>query len=198
MTGLRERKKQAMRLQISNVATALFAKRGFDNVTVDEVAAAADVSKMTVFNYFATKEDLLFDRSDEAPQLVRACLANRGARAPLAALHALVRELFEQKHHLVRMSPQVASFWKTVGDSAALRAHARKVAAQLESDLGRMLAESVGAAKDPIAELLATLLMGTWRVAFREGLRKQKAFLEIIDRGFAAATAAAKGTAYVT
>lgn len=58
---LRERKKQATRDSISAIATALFIARGFDRVTIAEVAAAADVAKMTVTNYFARKEDLVFD-----------------------------------------------------------------------------------------------------------------------------------------
>jgi len=62
--GLRERKKRQNRQRISNVATALFLVRGFDQVTVAEVAAAAEVSEQTVFNYFPTKESLFFDRSE--------------------------------------------------------------------------------------------------------------------------------------
>ena len=63
--GLRERKKRKTRLAISQVATALFIERGFDDVTVAEVAAAAEVSVNTVFNYFSTKEELFFDRAEE-------------------------------------------------------------------------------------------------------------------------------------
>jgi AcrR family transcriptional regulator len=59
-TGLRERKKQATREQIARVAMDLFAERGFDAVTVAEVADAAGVSEKTVFNYFPAKEDLVF------------------------------------------------------------------------------------------------------------------------------------------
>ena len=58
---LRERKKQATRDSISAIATRLFIERGFDRVTIAEVAAAAEVSKMTVTNYFPRKEDLVFD-----------------------------------------------------------------------------------------------------------------------------------------
>src|SRR3954470_17869109 len=60
VTGLRERKKQQTREQIARVAMKLFLKRGFDAVTVAEVADAAGVSEKTVFNYFAAKEDLVF------------------------------------------------------------------------------------------------------------------------------------------
>src|SRR3954470_1538131 len=59
-TGLRERKKRQTRELIAATAQGLFRERGFDAVTVDEVAGQAGVSRKTVFNYFATKEDLFF------------------------------------------------------------------------------------------------------------------------------------------
>ena len=63
-TGLRERRKQEARQAISGVAMALFAAKGFDEVTISQVADAAGVSKMTVTNYFPRKEDLVFDRAE--------------------------------------------------------------------------------------------------------------------------------------
>src|SRR3954452_17643841 len=64
--GLRERKKRAAREGIATTARRLFAERGFDAVTVAEVAAAADVSEKTVFNHFPTKEDLAFAGREQA------------------------------------------------------------------------------------------------------------------------------------
>src|SRR5258708_25631387 len=58
--GLRERKKQQTRQQIFDAAHRLFAKRSFDSVTVAEVARAADVSEVTAFNYFPTKDDVFY------------------------------------------------------------------------------------------------------------------------------------------
>ena len=63
--GLRQRKKAQTRRLIAETAMSLFAARGFDRVTVAEVAAAAEVATTTVFNYFPTKEDLFYDRQDE-------------------------------------------------------------------------------------------------------------------------------------
>jgi AcrR family transcriptional regulator len=205
--GLRERKKRATRQLISNIATRLFTERGFEQVTIDDVAAAADVSKMTVSNYFPRKEDLFFDRSDEAQVLVRDALVDRGRRSPLAALRALAHDLVEQRHRLVRVTPSAVAFWKVVAESPALRARTRELSGELERDLGRMLVDSVGApAGDPTARLVAALLLGAWRVAFREALRRQRSapaasirevFLDLLDRGFTAASAAARGTPYV-
>src|SRR4051812_35787235 len=58
--GLRERKKQQTRQRIAEAARTLFGERGFDHVTVAEVARVAEVAEATVFNYFATKEDLVY------------------------------------------------------------------------------------------------------------------------------------------
>lgn len=76
--GLRERKKAKTRERISDIATGLFLERGFDEVTVAEVAKAANVSVKTVFNYFGAKEDLLFDREPEWLAATDALLASRG------------------------------------------------------------------------------------------------------------------------
>jgi len=205
--GLRARKKLATRQMISDTATRLFMERGFDRVTIDEVAAAANVSKMTVFNYFARKEDLFFDIDDEVQNLVRDALARRGRRSPLAALQTLAHESIENQHDLAKVTPVVAGFWKVVADSAALRARTRELNEELERDLSRLLAETVGARTiDPIARIIAALLLGAWRVAFREALRRQRTtsaaasrqlIRELLDRGFSAARAAARDSPYV-
>jgi AcrR family transcriptional regulator len=63
--GLRERKKQEVRSRIVRCAAALFARDGYENVSVAQVAGAADVSQQTVYNYFATKEHLVLDQEDD-------------------------------------------------------------------------------------------------------------------------------------
>jgi AcrR family transcriptional regulator len=204
--GLRDRKKRETRLLISNLATELFTERGFDAVTIDEVAAAANVSKVTVFNYFGRKEDLFFDRDEEIQALLRKALAERGRRGPLAALRTLLDDLLDEQSGFVKLNPRVARYWKTVRDSPALRARAREINDELERDLAAMLAASVDAPpRDATARLLAGMLLATWRVAFREALHTQRsktaaaareALVAVIDRGFVAARAAARGTPY--
>src|SRR6187551_1438780 len=103
MGELRESKKRETRQRLSDIATGLFHARGFDAVTLDEIATAAQVSKMTVFNYFARKEDLMLDRQDDL-RLVFFCEAIRArpkGQSPIAALRALVDRLRDEKHPFV-------------------------------------------------------------------------------------------------
>src|SRR5918999_2207519 len=81
--GLRERKKRAAREAIAATARRLFAERGFDSVTVSEVAAAAVVSEKTVFNHFATKDDLAFAGREER---LKRLLADVRERPPGASV----------------------------------------------------------------------------------------------------------------
>src|ERR1700689_4983850 len=90
----RSRKRLATRQGISNAATRLFFERGFDHVTVDEIAAAADVGRMTVFNHFPRKEDMFFDLDEEIREMLRETLRRRPVQiAPLEALRLLAHRL---------------------------------------------------------------------------------------------------------
>ncbi|RST17094.1 TetR family transcriptional regulator [Streptomyces sp. WAC05374] len=88
MSGLRERKKRQTYEAISEAAIALFLEKGFDRVPVAEVAAAAEVSKPTLFRYFPAKEDLVLHRfADHREEAARVVLARPDGTGPLAALH---------------------------------------------------------------------------------------------------------------
>ena len=78
--GRREQRKAQTR-QASDVATALIIRRGFEAVSMSEIAEAAGVSRKTVFNYFASKEDLVFDRDEEARALLREGMTARRGMA---------------------------------------------------------------------------------------------------------------------
>src|ERR1700748_523022 len=101
-TGLRERKKLRTREQITEAAIALFADRGFEGTTVDDIAAAAEVSRRTFFRYFARKEDVILAWKRETAQELPDALAGRPAdESPLdaveGALSAVARSYGERR-----------------------------------------------------------------------------------------------------
>jgi AcrR family transcriptional regulator len=83
---LRERKKAATRQAISDVATRLFEARGFEAVSLAEIAATADVSVKTIWNHFGSKEELFFDREDQVLAVLLSTLAQRRDLSPALAL----------------------------------------------------------------------------------------------------------------
>src|SRR5258708_27216238 len=91
--GLRERKKQQTRQLIAEAALRLFNERGFDAVTVAQVARAADVSDATVFNYFPTKESLFFRQMQSFEEsLVQAVCDRRNGESVLQAFRAFIEQ----------------------------------------------------------------------------------------------------------
>ncbi|MFI7388574.1 TetR/AcrR family transcriptional regulator [Streptomyces sp. NPDC049813] len=155
--GLRERKKRQTRQYISDVATGLFLDRGFDAVTVAEIADAADVSVNTVYNYFPAKEDLFLDRSkgvvDRMSRWVR-------GRAPgESAARAVLRELREE---IEAVSPRVglmagySDFMRVVHAAPALRSRLWAIQQEVHDNLAGTLRQETGAAADdPLPDLIA-------------------------------------------
>jgi len=138
--GRRERKKQQTKAAISEVATRLFLERGFDVVTVAEVARAADVAVQTVFNHFPAKEDLFFDEAGwwlGPAQAIRAAPADADPIDVLEAHYlAGTRERFEVGHLATWKQ-----FVRTIENSPALEARRRLQAAELETTLTAALDE---------------------------------------------------------
>ncbi len=119
-TGLRERKKEQKRGRLKDAALELFAERGFDDVTVDEVAERAEVSKSTLFRYFETKEDLILADTRGHGDAFLAAFAERPVDEPVlsslrAAVHSLVsnvqadRARFQRRTRIVADSPTLSS-----------------------------------------------------------------------------------------
>ena len=170
MTGLRDQKKQETRRRLADLATALFAQHGFDNVSVADVAAAARVSKMTVFNYFPRKEDLFFDRGPEFAALLTAAVRDRRpAQTPVAAVRDLVLRLLDERHPVAGFSDTAPAFWQIILDSPTLRARAREAVDELETLLASLFAESYD---DRHARLNAGLVVAAWRVSYLTGARR--------------------------
>ncbi|MEV4441338.1 TetR/AcrR family transcriptional regulator [Streptomyces sp. NPDC049577] len=155
--GLRERKKRQTRQHISDVATGLFLERGFDAVTVAEIAAAAEVSVNTVYNYFPAKEDLFLDREDDAVGWLAAAVRGRepGESAAGAVLRALRAEI-------VAVSPRLGlvdgydRFLRVIDGSPALRARVLGMRRRAAEALTAVLAEE--RADGPVPGLVASQL----------------------------------------
>jgi len=161
--GLRERKKAKTRLAISNVATKMFIERGFDDVTVAEVAAAADVSVATIFNYFETKEELFFDREGEVVEAQRRCILERKTGQTItSALHRGFLAAIDAG--LPNLMAHDASFLRTIEGSSALRARARLGFEKAEALLAETIAEETEAvAGDPTPQIVAAMLVAIQR-----------------------------------
>lgn len=161
--GLRERKKARSRLAISNVATKMFIERGFDDVTVAEVAAAADVSVATIFNYFETKEELFFDREGEIVEAQRRFILERkGGETITSVLHREFLAAIEAG--LPQLMAHGASFLRTIDGSSALRARVRLGFEKAEASLAETIAEETDAvAGDPTPRIVAAMLMAIER-----------------------------------
>ncbi|WP_338683227.1 TetR/AcrR family transcriptional regulator [Streptomyces acidiscabies] len=169
--SLRERKKRATRLRISDVATALFEARGFDEVTVAEVAREAEVSTMTVFNYFPRKEDLFLDRIPDVVETVTATVRHRPPdQTPLTALRDLAITLLEQRHPFSALDDDLPAFWRIVIGSPALRARAREGVEEVESALATALAET--APEYPAPDLAAALTVAAYRAVYVTSARR--------------------------
>ena len=167
MAGQRLRDKQRTRERIAAVATALFLERGFDDVTVAEVAAQAGVSKVTVFAHFPRKEDLLLDREPEAVALVSAAVRDRAAgTSPVRALRRLAADLAQRRHPLSGLSPGGGPFLRTFVASPALLARGREMLFEVE----QVLADALAHGPDPAAEprLLAALVVAAYRAVLTE------------------------------
>ncbi|KAF0835836.1 TetR/AcrR family transcriptional regulator [Nocardia caishijiensis] len=170
--GLRARKKQQTREQISHRATELFLERGFDKVTIAEIAAAADVAKMTVTNYFPRKEDLALDLGAAYVQQLAAIVRDRApGQSALAALRGAYLAAVVDQDPVIGFSG--APFAKMITDSPALTARLREFHDEREAALARALAEETGAASDEITpRVAAAQLAGVHRVLFEEILRR--------------------------
>jgi AcrR family transcriptional regulator len=94
--GLRERKKAQTRRHIADTAAQLFATHGYDQVSIVDVARAAEVSDQTVYNYFPAKQDLAFDRAEEIRDLYAQTVLERGGVSPAKALRTLALEHIER------------------------------------------------------------------------------------------------------
>lgn len=150
--GRRERKKAATRKNISDVATMMFLERGFDNVSIREVADAADVSPTTVFAHFPQKEALVFDEDDEQRDRLVGAVRDR---AEGITINRAIRDFYatEIGVNLDEHGEDVARvFLRFLNETPALRDYAAKMWLRHEDALAEAIAEELGL-PGPTAEI---------------------------------------------
>ena len=166
-SGLRQRKKAQTRQRIERVALELFTRHGFDAVTVETIAAEAEIAPRTFFHYFPTKEDVvLADYSDRLDRLITE-VGNRPAdEHPWAALRAAFvhvgSDYQQQRERLVERFGIIAR-------SPSVHARSLQLQAQWEDALATVLAQRQGA--DPEQDLSSRLLAASALAAMRSSLR---------------------------
>jgi AcrR family transcriptional regulator len=165
--GLRERKKRQTREAIASAAMALFAERGFDAVTVADVARAADVSEKTVFNYFPAKEDLVLHGGEER----RAALIDAIVmRPPGTSLVTPFREATMAFIDAVERGPVegIVAVPRLVAQSKSLRDRLFLGWEHEAATLSPLIAEEAGAPEgDLVPAVVARTLAWTHRLVFR-------------------------------
>jgi AcrR family transcriptional regulator len=203
------RKRLATRQRISDIASRLFVERGFDAVKIEQIAEAADVSRMTVFNHFPRKEDLFFDLDEEGRKDLLAAIEQRDPQtSPFEALRLFAHWAIANQRPYVRFFEEGSDrFMATIQASEALKARARAIRDELTATLTDALARSANRhLPDALAGLAASLLVATWTVALNESHRAfqqhqniekgNAAFLALVDRGTKGVKSAMEGTPY--
>ncbi|MEU5399961.1 TetR family transcriptional regulator [Streptomyces sp. NPDC005963] len=170
--GLRERKKQQMYRRLSDTAIALFVERGFEGVTVAEVAAVVEVSKPTLFRYFPTKEDLVLHRLADHEGEAARVVAGRGAGS--SALEAL-REHFlaglERRDPVTGLNdaPEVLAFHRLLYGTPSLLA---RLHAHVERDEAALAAALNGGPAGLPRHLAAGQIVAVRRILAQENWRR--------------------------
>jgi AcrR family transcriptional regulator len=167
--GLRELKKEQTRQLIAGTAWRLFADRGFDKVTVAEIAREAQVAEATVFNYFPSKEDLFYSRFEAFSARLADAVRDREPGEP--ALAAFRRALLEEGGLLAQAGAgdqealaRLRTVNRVIAESPALLAREQQAFARGAADLAALLAAETGAPRDDLRpQVVANALLGLQR-----------------------------------
>jgi AcrR family transcriptional regulator len=173
--GLRARKKRQTRETIAGTAMVLFAERGFDGVTVADVARAADVSEQTVFNYFPAKEALVFDEDAEREQAIVDAVRDR---PPGTSIVQPFRDVVDRFLDDFENAPTkwVRAMGIMIATSPALQRYEREMAARHARAVGAVLAAEVGSSEDDAVIMTVThALNAVSRSVFELGWRRLEA-----------------------
>ena len=185
--GRRERKKAATRKAISDAATMLFVERGFDDVSIREIADAADVSPTTVFAHFPQKEALVFDEDDAQRDLLVSAVRDR---APDTSVSEALRDLYRRELIGLAFDPTGENrrqFMKLITETPALQDYASRMWLRHEDALAQAIAETTGRDEpDADVRVYARMVLQLQILAFEhdDAAATIEAGFRILDRGW--------------
>jgi AcrR family transcriptional regulator len=169
--GLRELKKQRTFDAVSEIAIGMFLQRGFDGVSVSDIAAAAEISKPTLFRYFPSKEDLVLHRfADHAGEPARVVTGRADGQSPLDALHRHFLDGLAARDPVTGLNdvPAVLAFHDLVFSTPSLATRVHDYQVRDEESLAAALRTP-----DPLtARLAAAQILAVRRVLARENWRR--------------------------
>ncbi|MFI9566978.1 TetR/AcrR family transcriptional regulator [Streptomyces rishiriensis] len=179
--GLRERKKLQTAMRIYRTAVELFLERSFDDVSVQEIADAAEVSKMTVFNYFGTKEDLVFRPMEEHfSDAARAVRERRRGESAAEAVRRQFLEMVEGRDPAIGLhgEPLAREIRAVILATPVLRERAYVLSEKGARELAGLLAEETG---DETLAVIAAATLTAARNALVEEHHRRIAAGESVD-----------------
>ena len=164
--SLQERKQELVRAELFNAAWQLFGQRGYEATTVAEIAAAAGVSRRTFFRYYASKEDVLVETSDDLAEAMLAAVAERPLDEP--PLVAIERALVPVLESRMARTDRLRTIIRLLRESRTLRRAMLERHALMEERLAVQLAVRLGldADKDSTPALLAFIARAMMDTAF--------------------------------
>jgi AcrR family transcriptional regulator len=169
--GLRDLKKARTRRLIAETAARLFAERGYEQVTVSEIARAAEVAEQTLYNYFPTKERLVTDRDQEIEERLEELIRSRPAGiSPAAAIRDFALDIVWSMHDT---APEIAR--GTLGYLAAISPAVNRLALELTDRQATALAAAIADTTEvppEIARLQGIALAGVFQIIISESGRR--------------------------
>lgn len=192
--GLRERKKQQTKQALEQAAFDLFAQQGYAETTVEDIAAAAQVSRASFFRYFGSKEDVLAADDDLRREQFMAALTGQPAGVPvLAAIKAAVTEYLTG----VRADDRTYTYTKVILSSRVLLGRAYEIRIRWLRELETELRTRLGATSnaDVVAAMLADIVLAVLETSLRlAALDPDRDVADILDTGFGLLAVGLPGT----
>lgn len=182
------------REQIEEVALGLFAKRGFEGTTVDDVAAAVGVGRRTLFRYFESKNDIAWGDFDWVMERLRAALAEH-ADAPL--MEALRHGVVESNRYPADQLPGLRIRMTMITRTPALQAHSALRYAEWRAVVAEWVAARTGAAADDLLpQAIGHAALGSAMASFGRWVdHPDEDLYELLDSAFTALAAGFAGVA---